>query len=84
VLAYLPLYHNYGLFLYHFLALFAPMTMLSLPRWDIETALKVIPESVFNLHYQIENELKHIDKVSCYKYDLGPLGSAPIHNPSEV
>jgi hypothetical protein len=53
MLAYLPLYHSYGLQVYIFRGLFAPITMLSLPRWDIETALKVIPELVFN-HCHVE------------------------------
>ncbi|KIM41001.1 hypothetical protein M413DRAFT_19093 [Hebeloma cylindrosporum] len=42
-LAFLPLHHTYGLHAYSFRACLAPSTLVILPKWDINVALKVIP-----------------------------------------
>jgi len=44
VLAFLPLYHSYGLQLYAFRCFAFPSTQLVLPRWDLETVFRVVPK----------------------------------------
>lgn len=44
LLAYLPMYHTYGLHAYCFRSFLAPATYIVIPRWNIELALKLIPK----------------------------------------
>jgi len=43
-LAFLPLHHSYGLFVFCFRISFGPGTLAILSKWDINTALRVIPK----------------------------------------
>ncbi|KAF8800324.1 acetyl-CoA synthetase-like protein [Phlegmacium glaucopus] len=43
-LAFLPMHHTYGLFVFCFRAMLAINTLVFLPKWDINAALKAIPK----------------------------------------
>jgi len=45
-LAFLPLHHTYGLFVYCFRTTLLASTLVLLPKWDINVALKAIPKYV--------------------------------------
>jgi len=45
-LAFLPMYHTYGLHLFVIRAFMSQNTLVFLPKWDIELALNVISKSV--------------------------------------
>lgn len=46
ILSYLPLHHTYGLHAYAFRGLLAPSTQVIVPKWNIKTALALIPKCV--------------------------------------
>jgi acyl-CoA synthetase (AMP-forming)/AMP-acid ligase II len=45
-LAYLPMYHSYGLHQYCFRCFLAPQTLVVMSKWDINTVLDAIPKLV--------------------------------------
>lgn len=42
----IPFYHSYGLNVFCFRVFALPITLVILPKWDPEFALKLIPKSV--------------------------------------
>jgi hypothetical protein len=56
-LAFLPLHHTYGLHAYCFRNFMAPGTHVILPKWDIDSALAIIPR--FGLYnFSLESPTK--------------------------
>jgi len=44
VLAFLPMHHTYGLHAYVFRSMFGRSTFVFMSRWDVDTALQIIPK----------------------------------------
>jgi len=44
ILGFLPLYHSYGLHAFGFQLFFARMTLVLMPKWNLDVALRLIPK----------------------------------------
>ncbi|PCH40151.1 amp dependent CoA ligase [Wolfiporia cocos MD-104 SS10] len=56
-LAFLPMYHTYGLHMFCFRGFAAPATFVILPRWDLDLVLKIVPKYRIHILYLIPSAL---------------------------
>ncbi|TFK27568.1 amp dependent CoA ligase [Coprinopsis marcescibilis] len=88
VLAFLPLHHTYGLHSYSYRAFLAPGTLVIMDKWDIDVALRCIPQykvSGIALIPSIVHQLVHHPKIE--QVDLSSvtqLGSGAAYLPPSL
>ncbi|KAF9816914.1 hypothetical protein IEO21_03788 [Rhodonia placenta] len=59
-LAFLPMYHTYGLHMFCFRGFLAPLTTVIVPKWNIDLILKVIREYRINILYLIPSAVHQL------------------------
>ncbi|CCM01886.1 uncharacterized protein FIBRA_03957 [Fibroporia radiculosa] len=51
VLAFLPMYHSYGLHMFGIRGFWSPLTFILIPKWDLDVLCKVVPQ--YHIHVLI-------------------------------
>jgi len=59
-LAFLPMYHTYGLHMFCFRGFWVPLTFVIVPKWDINLVLKLVPKYRVNLLYMIPSAIHQL------------------------
>ncbi|KAH8829590.1 hypothetical protein DL96DRAFT_1708713 [Flagelloscypha sp. PMI_526] len=73
LLAFLPMYHTYGLHIYVYRSFLSPMTLVIVPKWNVDLALKYIPKfqvTALTLVPSIAHQLANDSRVTAGNVDL--------------